>query len=220
MIPDAKITVIPNGVDAERFAALPLLNDRPAEPVILTSGGVKVRKGTLQLIQAVARVREQIPDVRCIVIGTLDAEPVYVEQVRAEIIRLQLQNHVELTGFVDQQTLDNWYGRARLFVLPSINASWKFEGFGLVHLEASAAGLPVIGTHGCGAADAVTDEVTGLLVSQEGIAEELPRAILSILRNPERAQAMGAAGREKAKQQTWDHAASQVLQAYQNQSGR
>lgn len=216
IVPDARTRVIPNGADIERFAALPVLADRPADPVILTSGGVKVRKGTLQLVRALAVVRQQLPDVRCVVIGTLSAEPAYVEQVRAEIERLDLRDHVELLGFVDQQTLDHWYGRARLFVLPSINAGWKFEGFGLVHLEASAAGLPVIGTTGCGVADAVSDGVTGLLVSQERMEEELPRAILSILNDPHKAQAMGAAGREKASQQTWDLTASQVLAAYQS----
>lgn len=216
IVPAARTQVIPNGVSVERFAALPALADRPVDPVILTSGGVKVRKGTLQLVRALAVVRQQIPDVRCVVIGTLSAEPAYVQQVRAEIERLDLHDHVQLLGFVDQPTLDHWYGRARLFVLPSINAGWKFEGFGLVHLEASAAGLPVIGTTGCGVADAVNDGVSGLLISQERVEEELPRAILSILTDPDRAQAMGAAGREKARHQTWDLSAAQVLAAYQS----
>lgn len=214
IVPQAQISVIPNGVDVERFAAMPLLEDRPSAPVILSSGGVKVRKGTMQLVQAVAEVRKQIPDIRCVIIGTLAAEPNYVRQVYAEIERLQLEDHVQLTGFVDQETLDYWYATARLFALPSINDDWKFEGFGLVNLEASAAGLPVIGTTGCGAADAVTDGVTGLLVSQERIAQELPQAILSLLNDPQRSQAMGIAGREKACQQTWDQAAQQVLQLY------
>jgi phosphatidylinositol alpha-1,6-mannosyltransferase len=182
---------------------------------VLSVGAVKRRKGTLELVQAMAAVRRHIPDVQCVILGSLDAESGYVEGVRAAIAALGLEDCVYLPGRVPDETLLGWYSAADVFVLPSMNDSWKFEGYGLVHLEASAAGLPVVGTTDCGAADAIEDGVTGLLVPQAGIAETLPGAILSILNDPVRARQMGGAGREKAQRQTWDHVAQQMIALYE-----
>jgi phosphatidylinositol alpha-1,6-mannosyltransferase len=231
VVTSVKTVVINNAVDSARFTPPP--NPLPAEPgdndsfregesrnilnkpVILATGGVKARKGTLPLIQAVAKIRAKIPTVQCVVTGSLTQELQYVAQVRAEIERLNLQDCVHLLGFVSDADLRAWYAAADVFALPSLNQGWKFEGFGLVHLEASAAGLPVIGTRDCGAEDAIEHGVTGLLVNQGNLDEELPDALLTILQNPERAANMGAAGRIKAQAQTWANAAQQVLTAYQ-----
>ncbi len=214
-LPHAKTVVIHNAVDAARFQQKTSFSPEISRPVVLATGGVKARKGTLELVQAMAQVRQQIPTVQCVVIGA-QSEPEYLRKVEREIVRLRLEDCVHLPGFVDDDTLLGWYQAADVFALPSINAGWKFEGFGLVYLEASAAGLPVIGTRDCGAEAAIEDGVTGLLISQDYIAEELPVAILELLHNPQKAQAMGAAGRTKAISQTWDHVAEQVITLYEN----
>ena len=121
---------------------------------------------------------------------------------------------VSLLGYVHDSTLLGWYGAAYVFVLPSINAGWKFEGYGIALIEASAASLPVIGTTDCGAEDAVEDGVTGLLVPQQNIDEALPAAILRLLSDPARAAQMGAAGRDKAQQQSWASVATQMIEIY------
>ena len=216
--PGVQTTVINNGVDAERFAHLPTLASTiPARgAVILSVGGVKARKGTLELVEALAVVRQTVPDAQCVILGSANAADEYVQRVQAAVDRLGLRDCVHIMGFVDERTLLGWYGAARIFALPSMNVGGKFEGFGLSHLQASAAGLPAIGTHDCGAADAIDDGVTGLLVSQDNIAAELPQAILALLRDPERAQRMGAAGRAKAQSQSWDHVAAQMIGIYQD----
>lgn len=221
-LPGVKTIVVNNGVDYERYAGKSsAINYQPGtelktenSALILSVGAVKARKGTLELAQAIARVRERIPDVKCVIIGSLTAEPEYVARVRETIQQPGLSNHVHLLGHVPDETLLEWYSRADVFVLPSINDEWKFEGYGLVYLEASAAGLPVIGTTDCGAEDAIDDGVTGLLVPQTQIAERLPEAIIRILLEPELATRMGQAGREKAAGQTWDHVAAQMLALY------
>ncbi len=162
-----------------------------------------------------AAVRQRVPDAQCVIIGSLDMGPDYVGRVRAAITTLGLQNCVHLMGRVPDETLLGWYGAADVFVLPSINSEWKFEGYGLVHMEASAAGLPVIGTRDCGAEDAIDDGVTGLLVPQIGIAEALLQAIVALLSDSERARRMGEAGRAKAQNQTWDHVAQQMIALYE-----
>jgi glycosyltransferase involved in cell wall biosynthesis len=97
-----------------------------------------------------------------------------------------------------------------------MNAGGKFEGFGLTHLEASAAGLPVIGTTDCGAEDAIVDGVTGLLVSQSAVTAALPGAIINLLTDPVRAKQMGAAGQERAQTQTWNRVAQRMIEVYEN----
>jgi glycosyltransferase involved in cell wall biosynthesis len=220
VVPGATSVVVPNGIQPERYQNLPPLKNpsvsvSPDAPLIISVGGVKARKGTLPLVRAIATVRETLPDVQCVIIGTMTAEPEYVAQVQQEIQRLHLEETVHLTGFVDNDELLGWHSAADLFVMPSMNSGWKFEGFGLVYLAAGAAGLPVIGTRNCGAEEAIDHEQTGLLVSQAHVDKELPEAILQILTQPELAAQMGAAGRQKAQSQTWQHIAEQMMQVYQ-----
>jgi phosphatidyl-myo-inositol dimannoside synthase len=215
IVPGATTSVINNGVDADRFRHLPPLDDPIAArgPVVLSVGAVKPRKGALELVRAIAAVRGQVPDVQCVIIGR-PAEGAYAGQLASTIAELGLADSVHFLGHVDEATLLGWYGAASVFAMPSLNNGWQFEGFGLVHLEASAAGLPVIGSRGCGAEDAIDHGVTGLLVRQAAIAEELPAALLRILGDPALAQRMGQAGREKARAATWDRAAGQVIALY------
>ena len=76
-----------------------------------------------------------------------------------------------------------------------------------------------MGTDGCGVADAIEHGLTGLIVAQDNVAEELPIALLELLSNPQKAAEMGAAGRERAIQQSWDEVAAQVVDRYQDALG-
>jgi glycosyltransferase involved in cell wall biosynthesis len=89
----------------------------------------------------------------------------------------------------------------------------KFEGFGLVYLEAGAAGLPVIGTLGCGAEEAIVPGETGLLIPQAD-AGALAAALVRLLENPALRAEMGAAGRARAEAYSWLNIAAQVQAAY------
>lgn len=215
-LPGVKTSVVNNGVDVARFAA-PRIPTSP--PTILSVGALKPRKGTLELVRAMAQVHQHRPEVQCIIIGSLTQELAYVERVRQTIHELGLQDTVHLLGHVPDATLLEWYHKADLFVLPSINDGWKFEGYGIVYLEASAAGLPVIGTTDCGAEDAIDDGLTGLLVSQVQVAEALPPAILRLLDDRELAAKMGEAGRAKAERQNWDAVAGRMLALYNEVGG-
>lgn len=207
------VQTILNGVDAERFLAL---ERRPqATPLVLSVGAVKRRKGTLALVRAMAKVLEQLPSVQCEIIGSLKDEPHTVEAVENEIARLGIGTQVRLLGRVSDAELLDAYQRAWVFALPSLNDGWRFEGFGLVHLEAGAAGLPVVGTRECGIESAVDDEQTGLLVSQAQLDEQLPQALVRLLQDKALAQRLGEAGRAKARQQTWAGVAQALLDTYQ-----
>lgn len=214
LIPNVKTHVINNGVDGSRFLNPPPLPQPKTSPTVITSGGIKPRKGTLPLVQAMAIVREQIPDVQCLVMGNPQLNTAYSQQVQETISRLGLEDTVHLMGFVDDDVMRAWFAEADVLALPSMNDGLWFEGFGLVVFEASAAGTAVIGTDQCGVADAIEHDVTGLIVSQDNLAEELPQAILDILKHPEKAKRMGDAGRIKAQAQTWDVVAQQVIERY------
>lgn len=212
-LPGARTVVIANGIDAARFAALPpVLKDGCT---VLFVGAVKPRKGVLPLARAMARVREHIPNARCLIVGSLDQEPDYVAQVRDTIRALELTGSVELRGRLSAADLLPLYAAADVFALPSLNLNGKFEGFGLALLEASAAGLPVIGSRGCGAEDAVRAGETGLLISQDAIEDELAEAIIHLLTHAAERQRMGAAGRAFAAAQTWDVTAQALIGLYQ-----
>jgi phosphatidylinositol alpha-1,6-mannosyltransferase len=222
VLPTVNTVVVKNGVNSERYQAVyaarvsKTRSDEKHRPTVLAVGAVKARKGTLELVMAIADIRRELPDVRCVISGNLDLEPAYVKHVAEAIQQLNLQDCVQLPGQLSDAELMGWYERADVFALPAMNVGKKFEGFGLVYLEASAAGLPVIGTTDCGAEDAIDDGITGLLVRQDQVMEQLPQAILRILRDPALAVRMGAAGHEKAQHQTWDHVAGQMLALYNN----
>lgn len=215
VVPSARVITIPNGVDAARYADLPPRTTQ--RPTILTTGGVKRRKGTLELLKAVVEVKKHLPDVQCVVVGTLSAEPAYVTAVEHFIHDHDLHQHVHLTDFVSEADLKQWYADADVFVMPAMQDDWKFEGFGLTYLEANASGLPVVGVTGSGAQDAIIPDQTGLLVNVDEIETALPRAILYLLTNPELARKLGQNGYQHARQMTWDHTVSQLIPTYSDQ---
>lgn len=215
ILPQARTVVIPNGIDAERFSDIEPIPH--AHPTVISVGAIKARKGTIPLIRAIARVRERVPDVRGYIVGSLTAEPDYARAAQAEIERLELNDVVELTGRIGHDELMTLYAQADVFALPSINVDGKFEGYGLALLEASAAGLPVIGSRDCGAEDAVVEGETGLLVPQvigDQPNEALAEALAALLTDRDRAGRMGAAGRERALAQTWDRHAAALIALY------
>ncbi|MCE2470944.1 MAG: glycosyltransferase, partial [Anaerolineae bacterium] len=161
-------------------------------------------------------VRERLPEAQCLIMGNPQAGSAYTQRVRDTIDRLGLADNVHILGFVEAELMRGWLAAADVFALPAMNDGWFFEGFGLSVLEASAAATAVIGTDNCGVADAIEDGVSGLIIPQAGVTEALPRALLELLLDPEKAARMGAAGRERAREQTWERVADQVIEVYRN----
>ena len=214
-MPRIRVHVINNGVDAPRFLDPPALQVEKSAPTIITAGGIKPRKGTLQLVEALAVVRERLPSVQCLIMGNPGIGSAYSDLVQRRITELNLADNVRIMGFVEDDLMRAWFAAADVCALPAMNDGMWFEGFGLVLLEAGAAGTAVVGTDGCGVADAIEDGVSGLIVSQANVAEELPRALLELLEDPAKAARMGAAGRERAQSQSWHAVTDQVVALYE-----
>jgi phosphatidylinositol alpha-1,6-mannosyltransferase len=216
-VPREKVHVVYPGVDVERFA-LPgsgtAVRERYApggETLLVTVGRLQRRKGHDLTIEALASVKSELPHLRYLVVG--DGQ----ERARLEALvdRCGMRDRVSFTGAVRADELPAYYAAADIFVHPNRVDEGDVEGFGIVFLEAAAAGLPVIGGNSGGAPEAIEGGVTGLLVSGTDVTE-LAKAIRTLAESAALRRKMGEAGRARVSQQfTWDRAAAEVM-AIQN----
>ena len=121
---------------------------------------------------------------------------------------LGVADRVTLVGRLPRAELLAEYARADLLVLPSL-----FEPFGIVLLEAMAAGLPVIASRVGGIPEVVADGVTGLLV-EPGNASELASAVLRFAESPSLRARMGSRGRERVRSYSWEVLVPRILAVY------
>lgn len=209
------VTVIPNGVDIERFQTQPAELPAKRGPTILAVGQVKARKGFHILAAAMKAIRDAIPDAEAVFIGDTETYARYVRAIRERLAADGTAEAVRWLGRVPESVLLSWFAAADVFALPALNVGGRFEGFGLVYLEASAAGLPVIGTLGCGAEDAIRDGETGMLIAQDD-HHALAGAAIRLLKDAALRARMGEAGRRHAATHTWQHVAEQTLRMYRD----
>jgi phosphatidyl-myo-inositol dimannoside synthase len=200
---DVEVTIVPNGVDLERF------QPKPRHPThgpvrLLCVGRLIERKGQRYLIAAVKRLVEEGFPVRLDLVGTGDAEAAYRQLVR----ELDLEAYVRFRGYIPRAEMPACYKAADVFVLPSYN-----EGMSVATLEAMASGLPVVITRTGGAAELVLEGSNGFT---------FPRAdtvtLLEHLRHfavhRALARQMGVASRERATAFSWDMAAKSYLSLF------
>ncbi len=204
----AHYTIIPNGIDVARFAN-PDLEPWPqyqdGYQNILFVGRMENRKGLKYLLRAFPMVKEACPQTRLIVVGE--------GRLRAGFEQAIAENGVPdvvFTGFVSAEDLPRYHRSAHVFCAPGTG----FESFGIVLLEAMAAGLPVVASDIVGFRQVVSHGQEGLLVTPRD-PEELARALILLLRNQDLCQAMSQRGREKAAPYDWRVIADQVLAFYQ-----
>ena len=214
------VTVIQNGhgVRPEDPRAVAETGKIQGQPILLGVGALKPRKGYHVALEAVAKLRGQFPDLRYYLVGDT-SDKGYVARLREQIAALCLESHAVITGPVSDAELATFYRQADLFLLTPVNAGTAFEGFGIVYLEANAYGLPVVGSWGCGAEEAIEDGVTGLLAPQHDV-DAIALCAARILGDPAFAASLGAAGRIRANQQTFEAVASQYLQLYESRLAR
>jgi glycosyltransferase involved in cell wall biosynthesis len=185
------------GVDVDLFRPAPAR--RPGPPTVISVSRLVRRKGQDVLLEAWPGVLAAVPDARLVLVGV---GPMLDRLARAAAAP-SLRGSVRLTGYLPRPELAAALAGADVFVLPCRDdrGGLQTEGLGLAILEASAAGLPVVVGRSGGTADAVRDGRTGLLVRAEDPAE-LAAALVELLRDPDRARAMGRAGRRWVTE-TW-----------------
>lgn len=188
-------------------------DDRAASPehegnTLLTVGRLTARKNHAAVIEAVHRLHPSHPLLRYVIVG--DGP----ERARLEDLsrRLDLGDVVRFTGAVSSEKLRDCYRRADLFVMPTHPGSGDVEGFGIVYLEAAAAGKPVIATRTGGVPDAVEDGVTGVLLDEPTPAR-LAEVIAQLLDDPWRRRELGMRARERTCREFSPAQLSQRLRA-------
>lgn len=143
-------------------------------PTIVSVSRLMSRKGHDELIKAMPELKKRIPGIALLIVG----DGSYRNNLEKLITKLDLELDVYLTGKVPYLELPAWYGAGDVFVMPcrTRKAGWDVEGLGIVYLEASATGLPVIAGDSGGAPEAVAQGKSGFVVGgtdQQALIEKI-----------------------------------------------
>jgi len=186
--------VMPMGVDTQRFSGERARNG-DSEQSVLFVGRLARKKGVEYLVRAFPAVLACHPAARLLVVGDGPCRG----ELETLSSQLRLGDHIRFAGAQPPSTLPRFYQSSRLFVGPSVVArSGDTEAFGLVFVEAMAAGCPVVATAVGGIPEVVIAGRTGLLVEPESPAS-LAAAINRLLDSPAEAGRMGALARRWAR---------------------
>jgi len=183
-------------------------------PFVLCVGEIKQRKGHLTSLPAFLLAWRQEPSLHFAIVGRYAEGDAYYRELQRLVAEAGAEGHVHFLGNVDEPRKVALMRGCKAFLLtPRLSDEGGFEAFGLVFLEAGAAGRPVLGVRDSGAEDAITDGENGFL-REQGDVRGLADGLLALLRDPALADRMGAAGRARAAQQTWAAAATRVRALY------
>jgi phosphatidylinositol alpha-mannosyltransferase len=200
--------VVPNGVDVTLFGnpTHPPLSQFSEGLNILFVGRLDPRKGFRYLISAYARVKTALPQARLLVVGPYSARERRPFEQKLRSMRL---NDVHFTGYMPDKELARYYQSSQVLCAPSTG----FESFGMVLLEAMAAGTPILASDIEGYRKVVKHRGEGLLVPPKDTTA-LADGLIYLLQRPELRQAMGQRGQATASRYDWGCVADRVLDCY------
>jgi phosphatidyl-myo-inositol alpha-mannosyltransferase len=212
--------IMPNGVDVARFGAdlPPIKGLRDGRPTVLFVGRFEEpRKGLRWLLQAIPLIEPFFPDLRLVVGGSGDPEEAaewlplrdYSRTGRTVYRSAGSALEVEFTGFISAVDLPRYYQSCDVYCAPSTGG----ESFGIVLLEAMAAGAPVLASRIPGYANVLTHGREGFLVEPRSPAA-LAAGIIRLLSDPTLRRQMGEAGKRTASQYDWPIVTRQVVSYY------
>jgi len=188
-VPGVDVEAYHPEVDGSQVRARYGLGDRP---VIVCVSRLVPRKGQDVLIRALPTIRRRVPGAALLIVS---GGP-YREKLQALARAEGVESDVVFTGSVRWEELPAHYAAGDVFAMPcrTRGAGLDVEGLGIVYLEASATGLPVLAGDSGGAPDAVREGETGYVVGGSDVPAVAGR-LAELLADPARARAMGAAGR-------------------------
>jgi phosphatidylinositol alpha-1,6-mannosyltransferase len=211
----ARMTRLHPGVDASAFkpdpAARARIRDRHGlgdRPVVVCVSRLVPRKGQDTLLRAWPAVLREVPDAALMIVS---GGP-YAKTLHQLAERTGVSSSVTFTGPVPRAELPAHYAAGDVFSMPcrTRRGGLDVEGLGIVYLEASATGLPVVGGDSGGAPDAILEGETGYVVGGRDV-DALSGRLTALLRDPAGARAMGEKGRAWVERDwNWDVAASRL----------
>ena len=218
------IDVIHNGVNFARFqkkvdlnvgaygdTPLPLREQFPGKLILLTVGNFKERRGQDLILHALALLKKKRSDFAYLLVGGGSYRAV-LERLTDE---LGLRAHVAFLGQLPGDELLRPFQACDIYVHTPRVYRLNFEGFGIVYLEASACGKPIVATDAGGIRDAVKDSETGIVVP-DGDIPAIADALERLLDDPELRLQMGRVGRTYAQENDWSRIVDQFLRVYED----
>jgi len=202
--------IIPNGVDPAVFgraAELTMLRSdahQADEAIIVFVGRLVREKGVQTLVEAAPAIMDACPQARIVVIGK---GPMMTDLI-AQTESMGVSNRVHFTGFVSDETRNDWLRRATVAVFPSL-----YEPFGIVALEAMAVHIPVVVADIGGLADVVTHGLNGRK-SVPGDAASLAEQVIHMVQHPDDAKRYASVATAELTQYDWARIAEQTLAIY------
>ena len=193
----SKLVQIAPGIDVEHFAPTDSSKLRAElgladKSVIISVGRLVHRKGQDKLIASLPAIKAAVPNVHLVLVG-VGPHQAYLEKLA---VKLQVADCVTFIGRINYAELPKYICVGDIFAMPSRSRFFglEVEGLGIVYLEASACGLPIVGGSSGGAPDAVLVGETGVVVDGTNTFE-IAEACIELLNNPELCALMGANGR-------------------------
>ena len=200
--------IIPNGVRVAAYSngAVPFPHLSDGMVNLLFVGRLEKRKGLKHLLGAFSKLKWSWPNLRLVVVG-----PGRPDEDSYRIMSERNLQDVIFVGIVSEEDKIRYYRTADIFCAPATGR----ESFGIVLLEAMAAGKPIVATAIEGYSSVVTDGKEGLLVPPKN-EDALAGAIDSLLRDPELAGRLAASGRIRAQEFRWESVAQRVMSFYRS----
>ena len=200
-----KLFVVPVGVDPDLFKPLPGVERRPHQ-IISTASADVAMKGQRFLLEALAKLRTEYPDLKLVLIGRLKEGSI----AQRTIEELGLGDAVEFVSGVTDERIVELYNESACAVVPSL-----YEGFSLPAIEAMASGCPLVATTGGALREVTGPDGETCFSVVPGDSDALAAGIRRALDDPEAAARIGAAGRDRViTRWSWRNTAERTVEHY------
>ena len=213
-------TVIPHGVDTDRYAppadraAAFAEAGLPGRYAVGCFGRVRAQKGSDVFVDAMCRLLPRYPDFTAVLVGAITPEhTAFANDLRKRIAAAGLQSRIVITGELGIEDVRRWYQRLTIYAFTSRN-----EGFGLTLIEAMSVGAALVASRAGAAELVVEDGVTGVLTPPDDV-DALVSALEPLMRDPASAADMGERGRARVLAKfSLDAEAAGIAGVYRNLS--
>ena len=202
------VKILPNGIEVERFSGAEPARDVPAGRKLLFVGRLDPRKGLPFAMRAFVKLADRYPDLSLIVVGDGPQRDAIRE------VPARLRERVQMKGKVSYEALPTYHRASDIFVSPATGA----ESFGIVLVEAMAAGLPVVASNIPGYRDVARDGKESVLVAPSN-ADALAEGIAHLLDHPAEGARLGANGALRAQAYAWENIIDELELVYERLAG-
>lgn len=205
MVSPERLFIVPVGVDPELFVPLPGIERNPNQ-IISTASSDVAMKGQRYLLEALAKLRADRPELKLIMVGRLKEG----SAAQRTIEQLGLADAVEFVSGISDDRLVELYNESACAVVPSL-----YEGFSLPAIEAMSTGCPLVATTGGAIPEVAGPDGETCFMTDPGDSESLAAGIRRALEDPTGAERIGSAGRDRVIHRwSWRHTAERTVEHY------